>query len=394
MSTIADSTGFGFDPYDPELTEPAVWDRYRAARNLGGTVRAPDRDGFWLVTSYDEVRTALRDPATFSSASGHRIPTDGSRRAIPIDFDPPLHTAYRALMAEALSPARVRALRPFLAEVVTRLVDDFAAAGGGDFVSAVALPLPLQVLTELVGFSGETVAQFRALTEELWSRYVDADPAESHRRLGELMRAELADHRARPRYDFVGSLLHAEIEGRPIREDEQVGILATFAVAGHETTMNAVATLAWLLVEHPEAQAALRADPTRARAFVEEMLRHRSPAQNFARRATCPAQVGGTVVAEDDAVLLSLAAANRDPERFPDPDRFDPDRDAHGHLAFGWGIHQCIGAPLARTELVLLLEELAARPPLRAAGPPAWSSLQGGNHLGLTHLPLLFEEET
>jgi cytochrome P450 len=391
VSTVSSmATAFGFDPYDPELTEPVVWDRYAAARDLGGTVRSPDRDGFWLVTGYDEVRTALRDPTTFSSASGHRIPTDGTRRAVPIDFDPPLHTAYRALMAQALSPARVRSLRPFLARVVAELVEGFA---GGDFVAEVALPLPLQVLTELVGFSPETVARFRALTEELWRRFVHVDPAESHRRLHALMREELADHRARRPEDFVTTLLAAEIDGRPITEDEQVSVLATFAVAGHETTMNSASTLAWLLVEHPEAQDALRADPTRAPAFVEEMLRHRSPAQNFARRASCPAAMGGTAVAEGDAVLLSFAAANRDPARFPDPDRFDPDRDARGHLAFGWGIHQCLGAPLARTELVLLLEELAKRPPLRAAGPPTWSSLQGGNHLGPTHLPLRFEEE-
>lgn len=154
--------------------------------------------------------------------------------------------------------------------------------------------------------------------------------------------------------------------------------------------MNAASTLAHLLAEHPAEQDRLRADPTLAPRYVEEMLRYRSPAQNFARRATCPAEVGGTAVAEGDALLLSLAAANRDPARFPDPDRFDPTRDVRGHLGFGWGIHLCVGAALARAELVLLLDELVRHPPLRPNGRPTWSSLQGGNHLGPTRLPLRF----
>lgn len=120
------------------------------------------------------------------------------------------------------------------------------------------------------------------------------------------------------------------------------------------------------------------------------MLRHRSPAQNFARRATCPVTLAGQDIDEGDAVLLSLAAANRDPGRFPEPERFDPDRDARGHLAFGWGIHQCPGGVLARTELTILLQTLCAHPPLHLAGEVTWSGLNGGNHLGPTSLPVRF----
>lgn len=379
-----------FDPYDARLTEPGVWDLYAAARAAGPVARSGRRGGFWVLTGHDDVRAVLRDPATFSSASGHRIPTDGTQRSIPIDVDPPRHTAYRRLMGPALSTTRVRALRPFLERTIVDLVDRFAARGGGDFVREVALPLPLAVLTELVGFAPETVERFRAVTEEMWTGLAAdgeaVDFAGAARRVSELMASELAAHRVSGADDFVTTLLAAEIG-----EDERISILATFAVAGHETTMNAASTLVALLLEDPAHQDRLRADPSLARAFVEEMLRHRSPAQNFARRATCPVTVAGQRVEEGDAVLLSFAAANRDPERFPDPDRFDPDRDVSGHLGFGWGIHMCPGAALARAELTILLTALCAHPPLRLTGEVRWSGLQGGNHLGPTTLPVRFE---
>ncbi|GLZ52143.1 cytochrome P450 [Actinomycetospora sp. NBRC 106378] len=382
------------DPYAADLTEPTVWEVYEAAREAGPVAWSDRRGGFWVVTGYDDVRAVLRDAATFSSASGHRIPTDGTQRAVPIDFDPPLHTGYRKLMTPVLSPARVRALRPFLERTISELVRAFATRGGGDFVTEVALPLPLAVLTELVGFAPSTVERFREVTEQMWSG-LDADGAAvdfvgARQRVYDLMADELAAHRSDPVDDVVGSLLTAEVDGRALDEDERISILATFAVAGHETTMNAASTLVHLLVAHPEHQRRLRADPERAPAYVEEMLRHRSPAQNFARRATCPASVAGHRIAEGDAVLLSLAAANRDPERFADPACFDPDRDARGHLGFGWGIHQCPGGVLARTELAILLRTLGELPPLHLDGEVTWSGLQGGNHLGPTRLPIRF----
>lgn len=388
--------GIDFDPYDPALTEPSVWDAYAAARAAGPVVRSERRGGFWLVTGFDDVRGALRDAGTYSSAHGHRVPANGTQRAIPIDVDPPLHTAYRKLMTEALSPAAVRRLRPFLERTVRDLVGPFAARGGGDLVREVALPLPLQVLTEVVGFSAETVGQFRDLTEQMWTGLATAgatvDFPAMERRVHDLMHHEIAEHRVHRADDVVTALLDAEVDGRPIRPDEQAGILATFAVAGHETTMNSAGALVHVLVEHPDLQDRLRADPALAPRCVEEVLRLRSPAQGAARRTTCPVDLAGTALDEGETVLLAIAAANRDPLRFPDPDRFDPDRDLRGHLAFGWGIHLCPGAALARAELTVLLEVLREHPPLRADGPPTWSGLRGGSHLGPTSLPVRFAD--
>lgn len=384
-----------FDPYADGLGEPGVWAAYAELRRAGGVAWSDHRGGFWMLSGYDAVRSALRDPDTFSSASGHRLPTDRTQASIPIDFDRPLHTAYRKVMMQALSPARVRALRPFLRDTIAGLVGAFRERGGGDFVREVALPLPLQVLTELVGFSPETVARFRELTEAMWTRIAVVDFSEARAEIAALMRHELAEHRATPSDTFIGQLLAERVEdgagSRALTEDELARILTTFAVAGHETTMNASSTLVHLLASEPEAQVRLRADPALAPRYVEELLRYRTPSQNFARRTTCPVTVEGTEIPADDAVLLSYAAANRDPERFPDPDRFDPDRDARGHLAFGWGIHLCLGATLARAELAVLLETLCEHPRLRLDGPATWGPLQGGNHIGLTHLPVRFD---
>ncbi|WP_049743932.1 cytochrome P450 [Mycolicibacterium goodii] len=386
------STDIGFDPYDGELTEPSVWDAYTAARATGRAARSEQRGGFWLLTGYDDVRTALRDPVTFSSTFGHRIPADGTQRAIPIDYDPPQHTAYRRLMTDALSPRRVRSMKPFLEQTVAGLLQRFADNGGGDFVRDVALPLPLLVLTELVGFTTDTVRQFRQITEDMWKHLGaeadDVDFTGARRQIYDLMRAEL--RRERPADGFIASLRDAEIDGRALTEDEQISVLATLAVAGHETTMNSASTLVHLLVEHPDRQDRLRRNPELASRYVEEMLRHRSPAQNFARRVTCPVTIADRAFDEGDTVLLSFAAANRDPDRFADPDHFDPDRDPRGHLGFGWGIHQCLGSALARAELTILLTTLTTHPPLRAAGEARWSGLQGGNHLGPTSLPVRF----
>jgi cytochrome P450 len=379
-----------FDPYDPALTDPTVWETYEAVREGGAVAHSDARGGFYLLGRFDDVRSVLRDPDTFSSAHGHRIPTDGTQKSLPIDFDPPLHTAYRSLMSHALDPGRVRALRPFLRTCIEALVAEFVDSGGGDFVSAVALPLPLQVLVEIVGFAPDTVARFRQVTEDLWSGLGEVTFADAAAAIYALMHAEIAAHRASRPDDYVTWLLDARIDDRPLRDDEIAGTLASLAVAGHETTMNSASTLVHLLAVDPHLQAAVRADPARAGDCVEEMLRLRSPAQNFARRTTRDVEIGGTAVPAGSAVLLSYAAANRDPRQFPRPDEFDLDRATRRHLAFGWGIHLCVGSALARTELTLLLETLVRYPPFRLDGDVTFGSLQGGNHLGPTRLPLIF----
>lgn len=381
-----------FDHRSPDLTEPSIWAAYDRLRESGPVVESSGHGGYFVLSRFAEVRKALRHPEVFSSRHGFLLPAVGPARTIPIDYDPPLHTEYRRVMTQALTPSRVRELQPFLTEIIGDLVGTFAASGGGDVVQSVALPLPLAVLTEVVGFCTDTVSQLRELTEQMWTRVdeLDYDDARSDIRL--LLEGEMERHRAEPVDDFVTTLLAAEVDGRPISDDEAVRVLMTMAIAGHETTMNAASSLIWLLARDPALQEELRGDPSQAPSYVEEMLRLRSPAQNFARETTRDVLVDDVKVPAHAPVLLSLAAANRDPAQFPRPEVFDVARATRGHLAFGWGIHQCLGAALARAELRLLLEALCTHPPIRLAGEATFGSPHGGAHWGPSSVPVRFQD--
>jgi cytochrome P450 len=382
-----------FDHNSSALTESTLWAAYERLLAVGHASLSDAHGGFLTVSRFPDVKTVLRDPDTFASGYGHRIPVIGTPRAMPIDYDPPIHTDYRAMMASALTPARINALSPFVRQLISELVSDFHAAGGGDAVTAVALPLPLRVLTQLVGFSHETVSQLRDLTEAMWRHVNDMDYDEARRDLRAVVDAEIKRHREYRLDDYLTGLLGAEVDGRPVTDDEAARALITLAIAGHETTMNAAASLLWLLAEQPELQTALRADRELAPKYVEEMLRLRTPAQNFARQATKDTEIGEVPVPEGSRVLLCYAAANRDPEQFPNPEQFDASRAGRGHFAFGWGIHQCIGAGLARVELKILLETLCEYPLLELASQPQFGHLDGGIHFGPTELMLRFATE-
>lgn len=383
-----------FDPYDPALGEPGVWEVYEQLRAEGAVVWSEERGGFWTLTGFDDVRGALRDPSTFASGWGHRLPTDGTHRSIPIDTDAPLHTFYREIMGLALNPTRIREMAPFLRTMVSTIVSDYYANGGGDAVRAISLAIPLQVLTEVVGFSHETVERFRELTEEMWSKVPALPFTEARAAIFELMEEEVERHRREPTDDFVNALLSINVGDRPIEPDERVRILGTLAVAGHESTMNTISLLLHMLAENPDLQLRLRENPSIALSYVEEILRLRAPVQNIARRATCPVSVSDQQIDEGSSVLLSFAGANRDPAKFSRPTEFVPDRPERGHLGFGWGVHQCMGAALVRSELTMLLEELCRYPLFHIDGEVTWSPLQGGTHLGPAVLPLRFDERS
>ncbi|MGP3535648.1 cytochrome P450 [Microbacterium sp. RD1] len=383
-----------FDHHDPALSESRLWESYEALRASGRVAHSDRYGGFWILSSYDDVRSALRDPGVFSSAGGHRIPEVAAARAIPIDYDPPKHTAYREIMMRAIRPQRVKELDTFLRDTIRGLLGGFAAKGGGDFIADVALPLPLVVLTQIVGFSPETVQQFRRLTERIAATITDQDTQLAAREeFRATLRGEIDRHREERPDDYLTSLLDAQIDGRPLDDRELLSILNTVALAGHETTMNSAGHLFWLLANDAGLQERLRADPSVAPRYVEEMLRLRTPAQMFSRRLTQDVTIDGTTMAAGESVLLLYGSANRDDTQFDHADVFDIDRPARGHLAFGWGIHQCIGAPLARVELRMLLEEARALAPFRPGGEPEFGSIESGVHYGLRRLPLTFDRE-
>jgi cytochrome P450 len=381
-----------FDHHAEDFSEASIWPTYQAMRECP-VAHSQKHGGYWILTRYADVAAAARDHQSFSSAHGVRIPEVGPGRSIPLDFDPPVHTAYRALFAKAFTPDRVKELQPFVRRRIQELLTSFRSAGGGDVVAAIAEPLPLEILTEVVGFSPATVSRLRVLTRSSWQQVASLPLDVARTRIRELMLKEIAAHRASQPDDYLTWLLTAAVQDRPLTDDEIARTLISFAIAGHETTVNAIGNLIFVLVTEPGLQDQLHADTTVIPRFVEESLRLRTPAHMFGRWTTRPVRIGDAEIGAGEPVLLSFAAANRDEKQFPHAEEFDYVRGARGHLAFGAGIHLCVGAAFARLELRMLLHELRELPPLRLDGAVRFTKLEGGHHLGPRYLPVSFATE-
>jgi cytochrome P450 len=376
VDMIEDPAAFVADPH-------ARYARLRA----GGAVRhvrLPDGATAWLVLGHDLVRSALTDPGLRNDirTSGDR--SDDGGFAVGrnmLQADPPDHTRLRRLVAREFTGHRVAALRPRVERIAAELLDEMVPRGRADLVDALAFPLPITVICELLGVPAADRDDFRR-----WSAEVVAatDPVAATAAQGdmsayltELIAAKRADRGAD---DLLAALARAPEDGaQALSPGELLGMAFLLLVAGHETTANLISSAVHLLLRHPDQLALLRADPSLLDAAVEETLRHEPPAlaTNF-RYAARDVRLGDVTVPAGDAVIVSLASANRDPLRFRDPDRFDITRDAaelRRHVSFGHGIHHCLGAPLARLEAPLALRALLARCPgldLDPAAPAAW----------------------
>jgi cytochrome P450 len=360
----------------------------------------------WLVTGYAEVRELLASPALAKIEGGgpHMDAMPPELRAAMnshlLNSNPPDHSRLRRLVTAAFTVRRVEALAPRVQEITDGLLDDLAAAGAGgrpvDLVEGFGFPLPITVITELVGIPPGDRAAFRR-----WSSitvngavhppevYVDAA-----RSMVGYIRELVAVKRADPRDDLLSALIAVREDGDRLSEDELTSMVFLLLVAGHETTVNLIVTAAYSLLRHPEQLALLRAEPERLPAAVEELLRHDGPVQvTIPAVAAAPIEVGGVTIPAGDVVVPVLLTANRDPARFPEPDRLDIARGAGQHLAFGHGLHHCLGAPLARLEGRIAIGSLFARfPRLRLADPATEPSRNPGLIInGLVALPLVLD---
>lgn len=342
----------------------------------------------WVLTRYDDVRDVLLD-ARFSSErdrellrgagathSGHQVFSQWM-----VFRDPPAHTRLRGLVGKAFTPRVVEALRPRVEAIVAELLEGVAKRGGGDFVAGFAFPLPAIVIAELLGvppadreFFGRSSQAVTALVfrESRGGRY-----ERSQRGLEELLRylKELvAARRAEPRDDLLSRLVGVETGGDLLSPDELVATCMMLLIAGHETTASLLASAVWLLERHPTEREKLGATPESAASAVEELLRFEGPAKAVGRVLRGEVSLRGKRLRPGDRALLVLAAADRDPEVFPEPDRLNLARQPNPHLAFGFGSHFCIGAHLARLETRVALPALYARfPGLRVRDvSPAW----------------------
>jgi cytochrome P450 len=338
--------------------------------------------GFWVASRHADVVAISRDTETFSSAKGIMVFEIGSEYATPptmMHTDPPAHTRYRNLVQPGFRPSFMRALEDGVRARTVALVDRIEPSSPVDFVSEVAVPLPLQVISDLLGVPEEEWPRFFRWSEAVIPGATDW-PEEERAALSaemvEYLLAAAADRRAHPGEDIISELGAAVVDGDRLSDAELAMFLVQLLVAGNETTRNMMSGGMLAIAEHPGQWSILQnrvnaSTPRAVTLAVEEMLRWTTPVVAFMRTTTRPTELAGCRLGADQPVLMLYASANRDESVFgPTADRFDVTRDPNPHVAFGFGPHFCIGAVLARLEGRILMEELLSRfRSVESAGP-------------------------
>jgi cytochrome P450 len=348
----------------------------------------------WLVTRYADIVQIARDPLTFSSimptgpvlarqqveavqgllADEPELASKMSRHRggvrVLLGADPPDHARQRRLVNRAFTPPKAKALEPRIREVANGLIDAFAARGRAELVHEYGVLLPLTIIAECLGVADDDLPQFKRWSDDFTA--LIGNHAMSRDQLRSMLVSQheffvyfaerIAERRAEPRDDLISDLVEAMIDEVPLTDDEILGMLSQFLVAGNETTTKLIASAVRLLLEEPSRMALLRADPATIPGFVEEALRLEPPVQGLYRTATRDTEVGGVAITAGNHLMLVYAAGNRDGERFADPQCLDPSRPhLMSHLAFGSGEHFCLGAALARAEGRIAIEVLLER---------------------------------
>lgn len=386
---------------------------YHLLREAAPVYRS-DAWGCWVLTRYDEVVGTLRDHGHFTSTGRltsvmRRDLTDLQWEQLQplvrhyntglINVDPPDHTRLRSLVHKAFSPAVIEGMRQIVQQMVDGILDQVQHRGEIDVLRDLAYPLPVMVIADLLGIPREDSDRLKSWSATTLEFMATPRPSpevlfrSQNALLG--LRAYLYEaiqqRRNTPRQDLIGLLVAVEEAGDRLSEEEMLSTCATLLIAGHETTTNLIASGLYTLLRHPDQLQRLRAasqgDAALMRSAVEEMLRFEGPFQRARRIATADVEVGGQLVRRGELVLQLLGAANRDPAQFPNPDRFDIARQPNKHVAFGFGVHFCLGAALARLEAPIAIGSLLARfPDLRLAS----ADFTWRNTLlrGLTALPV------
>jgi cytochrome P450 len=351
---------------------------------------AEEYGGFWTLTRYADVREAARQPRTYASGAPI-IQWPDFDEQIPISLNPPEHATYRRLLNRYVSKAAMARLEPTLRGFAVEHLAPLLEAGEGDIVTGLCQPFPARALAALMNLPdtaySELVEQFRGFERMAW------DPEKVNVEIGRIFEEHVErvveERRARPldpETDMLSGVMAAEIDGQPLSDDKVIQIGVQMFVAGHATTADALATMMYRVATNPDIQMTLRRSPEKIPTAVEEFLRIETPLQSIGRTATQDVELHGRTIQAGERVALSYAAADLDPEVFEHPSACIIDRSPNHHLAFGAGIHLCLGAPLARLEMRLALEELLARTSeIRLAGAGTETT---GNMRGFTSLPL------
>jgi cytochrome P450 len=339
-------------------------------------VAMPRGDRAWLVTRYDDVRAALADQRLYRDFRKNPGGAFGPLGTNMLSTDLPDHTRLRKLIAGEFTARGVERLRPRIASIAAELLDAMDSHDEVDLIAAFSLPLAATVICELLGVPPADRDKFRAWSGNILSATVSPATASTASEEMAAYFANVVDERRQsPRADdLTSALIHACDEGDRLTEHEVVSMLLLLIVAGHDTTVNLIASGVLALLTHPGSWSRLRAQPESLPTAVEELLRFTSPVNHATFRFTgCPVAIGNVLIPKQETVLAVLGSANRDPSRFASPDALDLDRDASGHMAFGHGIHYCLGAPLARLEGVIAFGMLVSRFPEMSLAVPVSS---------------------
>lgn len=353
--------------------------------------------GFWAISRYRDVVAAARNVEVFSSAQG--IGPEKVRLPMMITQDPPEHRRLRSLAGKAFTPRMVTQQEGRIRQIVDGLLDTVAAGGSFDLAHDLAYPLPVIVIAEMLGVDPERRDDFKRWSDAVIGTFngplqpaAMAQYMQTWQEFRAYFTQKIAERRSDPRDDLITGLIRAEEEGKQLSESEMLNFCLLLLVAGNETTTNLITNGALALFTNFEQAQKLRGRPELIRSMVEEALRYDSPIQGTFRTTTREIEMAGVTIPAGEKVILLWGSANRDPEQFPDPDRFDIERTPNDHVAFGEYIHYCLGAPLARLEARIATEQILAR--MRNIRPdPAGGRERVDNPFfrGLKRFPVLFE---
>lgn len=355
----------------------------------------------WSVFRYDDVRTVLSDHARFSSQYGEMMGGGSGAGNLMgqsiITTDPPRHTKLRSLVSRAFTPRAIAALEPRIAAITDQLLDQVAPYGRIDLIQDLAYPLPVIVIAEMLGIPSDDRERFKHWSDEVVASadaMMGGGDAGSQQAINEMMayfRGIIAERRASPADDLISALLAAELEDERLSEQDVLAFCWLLLVAGNETTTNLIGNGIRTLLEHPDQLAKLRENPEMLSSAIEEVLRYRSPVQAMFRITACEVELGGQTIPARSRVVAWIGSANRDEDRFARADQFEISRDPNPHLAFGQGVHFCLGAPLARLEARVAMSAILRRlPELQRVDDAELEPARGFIVHGVTSLPLRF----